>query len=113
GSGGGRLGAGTLAPLRGSRQARARAGLLVRLVAFVTVTGMLTVVIGMQIARVDTGGGWRVTATFDDASGLMKGDEVKIAGAPVGRVNEVRVVAGKARARPTGRDPEYATADSA
>src|SRR5690606_4134659 len=38
GSGGGRFGAGTLARLRGSRQARARAGLLVRLVAFVTIT---------------------------------------------------------------------------
>lgn len=112
GSGGGRFGAGTLARLRGSRQARARAGLLVRLVAFVTVTGMLTVVIGMQIARVDTGGGWRVTATFDDASGLMKGDEVKIAGAPVGRVDEVKVVDGKARVGLTVRDSVSVPADT-
>src|SRR5690606_10181416 len=112
GSGGGRFGAGAPARLGDSGRASARAGLLVRLVAFVTVTGMLTVVIGMQIARVDTGGGWRVTATFDDASGLMKGDEVKIAGAPVGRVNEVKVVDGKARVGLTVRDSVSVPADT-
>ncbi|XRQ12208.1 MCE family protein [Actinomadura welshii] len=96
----------------GSKRARARAGLLVRLVSFVTVTGLLTVVIGMQIARVDTEGGWELTATFDDASGLMKGDEVKIAGAPVGRVDEVKVVDGKARVTLTVRDTVQVPADS-
>ncbi|HEX2313404.1 MAG TPA: MCE family protein [Thermomonospora sp.] len=80
-----------------SGQARTRAATLTKLGAFVLVTGLLTVFIGAQIARVDLSGGWRVTATFDDASGLVAGDEVKIAGAPVGRVDDVRVVNGRAR----------------
>lgn len=91
---------------------RARIGLVVRLAAFVTVTGVLTAVIGMQIARVNTAGGWRLTATFDDASGLMKGDEVKIAGAPVGQVDEVEVVDGKARVSLTVRESVRVPADS-
>ncbi|WP_141582513.1 MCE family protein [Actinomadura sp. WMMA1423] len=90
----------------------ARVGLVVRLALFVTVTGVLTGVIGMQIARVDTSGGWHLTATFDDASGLAKGDDVKIAGAPVGRVDEVRVVDGRARVSLTVRDTVQIPADS-
>jgi phospholipid/cholesterol/gamma-HCH transport system substrate-binding protein len=89
-----------MARFLGSKQARARAGLVVRLVTFVTVTGVLTE------------GGWRVSATFDDASGLLKGDEVKIAGAPVGRVDEVKVVDGKARVALTVRDSVTVPADS-
>lgn len=96
----------------GGKRARARAGLLVRLVSFVTVTGVLTLIIGMQIARVDTAGGWQLTATFNDASGLLEGDEVKIAGAPVGRVDEVKVVDGKARVALTVRDSVQLPADS-
>ncbi|WP_030176587.1 MCE family protein [Spirillospora albida] len=95
-----------------SKQARARAGTLVRLVSFVAVTGLLTVFIGLQIARVDIGGGWKVSATFDDASGLAAGDEVKIAGAPVGRVDEVKVVDGRARVRMTVEDTVEVPADS-
>jgi phospholipid/cholesterol/gamma-HCH transport system substrate-binding protein len=91
---------------------RARIGLAVRLTSFVAVTGLLTVVIGMQIARVDTAGGWHATATFDDASGLREGDQVKIAGAPVGRVDEVEVVDGKARVAFTVRDSVTVPADS-
>ncbi|RSN46840.1 MCE family protein [Actinomadura sp. WAC 06369] len=81
------------------RLSRARIGLLVRLVAFVAVTGLLTAFIGAQIARLSFTDGWTVTATFDDASGLAAGDEVKIAGAPVGRVDELKIVDGRARVR--------------
>lgn len=81
------------------RLSRARIGLLVRLAAFVTVTGLLTAFIGAQIARLSFADGWTVTATFDDASGLAVGDEVKIAGAPVGRVEELKIVDGRARVR--------------
>ncbi|TDB97597.1 MCE family protein [Actinomadura sp. 7K534] len=101
-----------MARFPGSAQARARAGLVVRLATFVTVTGVLTAFIGMQIARVDTEGGWQVSATFDDASGLLEGDEVKIAGAPVGRVDEVKVVDGKARVALTVRDTVQVPSDT-
>ncbi|MFV2173060.1 MCE family protein [Actinomadura sp. LOL_016] len=84
--------------MAGSRK-RARIGLLVRLAAFVAVTGLLTAFIGAQIARLNFADGWTVSATFDDASGLAVGDEVKIAGAPVGRVEELKIVDGRARVR--------------
>ncbi|MFD0683192.1 MCE family protein [Actinomadura fibrosa] len=99
--------------LRGrSALRRARTGLALRLAAFVAVTGTLTVVIGMQIARVDVGGGWRLSATFDDVSGLGTGDQVKIAGAPVGRVDKVKVVDGRARVTMTVDDSVTLPADS-
>ncbi|MEU8798443.1 MCE family protein [Spirillospora sp. NPDC048819] len=106
--------AGRTRRLRGrpSARGRARAALLTRLTLFVLVTGVLTAFIGLQIARVNVGGGWRVTATFDDASGLTTGDEVKIAGAPVGRVDGIEVVDGRARVRMTVRDSVRVPADS-
>lgn len=95
-----------------STQSRARIGALVRLVAFVAATGLLTVYIGAQIARVSLEDGWSLTATFDDASGLERGDEVKIAGTPVGRVDELRVVDGRARVRLTVNRSVTLPADS-
>ncbi|MBA9002946.1 MCE family protein [Thermomonospora cellulosilytica] len=89
-----------------------RRGLLLKLVLYVTATGLLTAFIGAQIARVDLSGGWTLSATFEDASGLAEGDQVKIAGAPVGRVDEIKVVNGRARVTMTVRDPVRIPADS-
>jgi len=61
----------------------------------VGVTVTLIVAITVQITRTGTGG-YRLTATFDDVSGLTEGDQVKIAGAPVGQVDGIRVVNGRA-----------------
>ncbi|MFB4319540.1 MCE family protein [Actinomadura sp. 21ATH] len=91
---------------------RARIGLALKLGTFVLVTGLLTAFIGAQIARVSTGGGWTVTATFDDASGLAEGDQVKIAGAPVGRVDGMKVVEGRARVTMTVNASVSVPADS-
>ncbi|MFI6923948.1 MCE family protein [Nonomuraea spiralis] len=79
-----------------SRARIARRWTFVRFVLFVGLTGSLIVLIGVQIGRVGTGGGYPLTAAFDDVSGLNEGDEVKIAGAPVGRVGSIRVVNGRA-----------------
>ncbi|SEG08867.1 phospholipid/cholesterol/gamma-HCH transport system substrate-binding protein [Thermomonospora echinospora] len=95
-----------------SARGRARAALMVRLAAFVTVTGLLTVYIGAQIARVSLEEGWSLTATFDDASGLEPGDQVKIAGTPVGRVDELRIVDGRARVHLTVNASVTVPADS-
>lgn len=81
---------------RSSRE-RARFATLAKLGGFIVVTGLLTALIALQIARVGLDDGYRLTATFDDASGLTPGDQVKIAGAPVGRVDEVAVVRGRAK----------------
>lgn len=91
---------------------RRRWSTLIRLVIFVTVTGALTVFIAAQIARINLSGGYGLEATFDDASGLTPGDQVKIAGAPVGRVDEVKAVDGRARVKFTVNDSVKVPADS-
>ncbi|WP_051753112.1 MCE family protein [Streptosporangium amethystogenes] len=63
---------------------------------FLLVTGALIILIGGQIARVNVDASYRLVATFDDVSGLHEGDQVKIAGAPVGQVDTIEVVAGRA-----------------
>lgn len=93
-------------------RARKRRSTLVRLMAFILVTGVLTVVIAVQIERVSFTGGYRLTATFEDASGLRAGDQVKIAGAPVGRVDDVTVVDGRARVALTVNDTVHVPDDS-
>ncbi|MGI8329219.1 MCE family protein [Actinomadura scrupuli] len=93
-------------------RARLRRATLARLVVFLTVTGLLTAFIGIQIKRVSFTGGYHLSATFEDASGLRAGDQVKIAGAPVGRVDSVRVVDGRARVGFTVDDGVHVPADS-
>ena len=106
----GTRGTGPFAGLSG--QARARIGLTVRVVAFVAATGLLTLFIGAQIARVSTEDGWKLSATFEDASGLTVGDQVKIAGAPVGRVDRMRIVGGRARVEMSVRTSVKVPSDS-
>ncbi|MCD0449524.1 MCE family protein [Actinocorallia sp. API 0066] len=92
---------------RGQRRAT-----LLRLAVFFAITGTLTFLIGTQIARVSFGGGYRLTAVFDDATGLTRGDVVKIAGAPVGRVDSIRVDRGKAVVQLTVEEKYRVPADS-
>ncbi|GGS50706.1 ABC transporter substrate-binding protein [Planobispora rosea] len=63
---------------------------------FFAVTVTLIVLIGAQIARVGVGDTYTLVATFDDVAGLHEGDQVKIAGAPVGQVDTIEVVNGRA-----------------
>ncbi|TDC97933.1 MlaD family protein [Actinomadura sp. 7K507] len=85
---------------------------LVRLVAFLSVTMTLTAFMAVQIARLDFSGSYTVTATFDDVSGLMEGDQVKIAGAPVGQVEAIRVRDGRAEVRLAVREGHRLPSDS-
>ena len=68
----------------------------VRFALFIGLTMSLIALIIVQIARLSTGAGYRLTAMFDDVSGLVEGDQVKIAGAPVGQVDTIKVVGGRA-----------------
>ncbi len=96
-----------------SSRKRQRGSTLLKLVVFFTITGTLTFLIGTQIARVSFGGGgYQVTATFDDVTGLMKGDVVKIAGAPVGQVDSIEVKRGKAVVALTVQEKFRVPADS-
>lgn len=90
-----------------------RRSTLVKLVAFFAITGTLTFLIGSQIARVAFGGGgYQLVATFDDVTGLTEGDQVKIAGAPVGRVDSIKVKGGRAVVTMTVQEKYRVPADS-
>ncbi|MET9339982.1 MlaD family protein [Nonomuraea sp. NPDC003804] len=79
-----------------SRERVVRRWTLLRFGLFFAVTVSLIAVLAVQIARVSTDAGYPLVATFDDVSGLLVGDQVKIAGAPVGQVRSIRVVDGRA-----------------
>ncbi|MFI6531509.1 MCE family protein [Nonomuraea sp. NPDC050547] len=84
------------APARTSPQIVRRRWTLVKFALFFGVAAGLIGLITVQIARVATGGGYNLVATFDDVSGLVEGDQVKIAGAPIGQVATIKVVNGRA-----------------
>ncbi|XRQ04811.1 MCE family protein [Actinomadura welshii] len=67
-----------------------------KFLAFVAVTGLLTFYIGQLILGTSFNDRYRLTATFDDVTGLLEGDDVKVAGTPVGQVEGIEVVRGKA-----------------
>ena len=70
--------------------------LLFRFGAFAALSTFLTVVIGLQIARISFEDRYELTATFDDVSGLFPGDDVKLAGVAVGSVGSIDVQGGRA-----------------
>jgi phospholipid/cholesterol/gamma-HCH transport system substrate-binding protein len=72
---------------------------VVRLVAFVAITGLLTVWIGQSITGGPPGARYELTATFDDVAGMYEGDDVKLAGLSVGEVTAIEVVEGRAQVR--------------
>ncbi len=72
---------------------------VVRLAAFVAVTGLLTMWIARSISGGDAGPRYELTATFDDVAGMYDGDDVKLAGLTVGEVTDIEVVDGRAQVR--------------
>ncbi|MBC6460075.1 MCE family protein [Actinomadura sp. HBU206391] len=79
----------------GGRHGPAR-GALVRFTVFAAVTGLLTLFIAAQITGTGFDDRYRLVGTFDDVTGLLEGDLVKVAGTQVGRVSGVRVKDGRA-----------------
>ncbi|MEV6277666.1 MCE family protein [Nocardia sp. NPDC051832] len=63
---------------------------LLKLIIFVIVTLIATTVLALSIANY-TGGGTPFKAVFADATGLNKGDEVRIAGVRIGKVTKVAI----------------------
>jgi phospholipid/cholesterol/gamma-HCH transport system substrate-binding protein len=64
---------------------------LVKLVVFVSVTVLATGVLAATIGNVRLGGSTTYRALFTDATGLLHGDDVRIAGVRVGSVTSVEV----------------------
>jgi phospholipid/cholesterol/gamma-HCH transport system substrate-binding protein len=69
----------------------------VKLVMFTAVTLAVTMVLGATIGNVRPGDKVSYRADFSDVTGLLQGDEVRIAGVTVGRIKKTAVVEGHAR----------------
>jgi phospholipid/cholesterol/gamma-HCH transport system substrate-binding protein len=67
-------------------------GALVKFVTLATVVALATTVLALQIKNVQAGDTVRYRALFTDATGLLPGDEVRIAGVIVGSVDAVEIV---------------------
>lgn len=80
-----------------SRNARGPApSVTLKFLVFVLLTGLLTFFIAQQILGTSFNDRYKLTATFDDVTGLLEGDLVKVSGAPVGQVSSIEVRRGKA-----------------
>lgn len=74
------------------------AGSLVKLVLFAAVTVFATSILALTIANVQVGSKATYRAVFSDATGVLPGQDVRIAGVRVGEITGVRVGADRASA---------------
>ncbi|QGV77629.1 MCE family protein [Streptomyces ficellus] len=70
---------------------RSLAGPLVKSLAFIVVTVLATTVLAFSVANKGVGDTVTYKARFTDATGLVEGDGVRIAGVKVGQVESIRV----------------------
>jgi phospholipid/cholesterol/gamma-HCH transport system substrate-binding protein len=73
-------------------QGRRVAGPLAKLTIFAAITLLLTAMLAQALGSVDFGGGVTYRARFTDVTGVLPGDDVRIAGVRVGQISAVRVV---------------------
>ncbi|RZT88407.1 phospholipid/cholesterol/gamma-HCH transport system substrate-binding protein [Pseudonocardia sediminis] len=67
-------------------------GALVKFLVFAVITALLTTVLGLTIANSRGGTTTDYSARFVDATGLLPGDDVRIAGVVVGSVSDIEIV---------------------
>ena len=65
---------------------------LIKLIIFLVVTGAATALLMMTMANIQIGGTNTYKAVFTDATGVTKGDDVRIAGVSVGSVKKVDII---------------------
>src|SRR5438552_15572016 len=71
---------------------------IVKLLVFFAVCTLLTAYLAFTIGNIHLfQHTYKLTATFDDATGLLKDDNVKVAGVVVGKVTSVQIEQGKAK----------------
>jgi phospholipid/cholesterol/gamma-HCH transport system substrate-binding protein len=68
------------------------AGDSARLLTFVLVTTLATALLAITIGNITFGASNTYKAVFSDATGVVKGDDIRIAGVKVGSVNSVEIV---------------------
>jgi phospholipid/cholesterol/gamma-HCH transport system substrate-binding protein len=64
---------------------------LVKLVVFMIVTSFLTFTLAATIGNISFGGKTEYAATFSDVTGLLEGNEIRIAGVVVGSVDSIEL----------------------
>jgi phospholipid/cholesterol/gamma-HCH transport system substrate-binding protein len=72
-------------------EGRGVAAPLAKLVAFAVVTAVLTAYLAGTLGSVGFGGGPAYRAMFTDVTGVLPGDDVRVAGVKVGRITAVRL----------------------
>ena len=102
---------GAIAP--GGRGQQSIPGVIVKLLIFVAVCSLLTAYLAFTIGNIHVfEHTYKLTATFDDATGLLRGDNVKVAGVVVGRVSGVHIDQGRAKVTFAVKDSVKVPSDS-
>src|SRR3954463_10012543 len=84
-----------------------------KLLLFFAVCTLLTAYLAFTIGNVHLfQHTYTLTATFDDATGLLKADNVKVAGVIVGSVSSVKIDQGKAKVTFSVKDSVKVPTDS-
>lgn len=65
---------------------------LIKLTIFIVITVLFTAVLGLSIANINTSSTLGYSARFTDATLVLAGDDVRIAGVKVGQVTDVKIV---------------------
>ena len=65
---------------------------LVKLLVFVVVTSLATAVLVVTIGNLDFGSSREYKAEFTDATGVNKGDDIRVAGVRVGTVDDIEII---------------------
>src|SRR5437660_10917057 len=86
---------------------------IVKLLLFFAVCTLLTAYLAFTIGNIHLfQHTYKLTATFDDATGLLKDDNVKVAGVVVGKVTSVQIDQGRAKVGFTVNDTVKLPTDS-
>jgi phospholipid/cholesterol/gamma-HCH transport system substrate-binding protein len=84
-----------------------------KLLLFFAVCMLLTAYLAFTIGNIHLfQHSYKLTATFDDATGLLSADNVKVAGVVVGRVSSVKIDQGKAKVEFSVKDSVKVPSDS-
>src|SRR5437868_15390547 len=86
---------------------------VVKLLLFFAVCTVLTAYLAFTIGNIHLfEHTYKLTASFDDATGLLRADNVKVAGVVVGRVTSVRIDQGRATVEFSVKDSVKVATDS-
>src|SRR4051794_9821878 len=100
-------------PRRSPQMRRQMLFTIIKLVAFFAVCALFTAYLAFTIGNIHLfQHTYKLTGTFDDATGLLPDDNVKVAGVVVGKVGSIKIDQGKAKVQFTVKDSVKVPTDS-